>query len=43
MELFENNLKLVLDNLSSQIYLIDQHYNIMDCNSDPSLKMWTLS
>jgi PAS domain-containing protein len=33
MELFENNSKLILDNLSAQIYLIDQHYIIMDCNS----------
>ncbi|MCP4372669.1 MAG: PAS domain-containing protein [Deltaproteobacteria bacterium] len=32
MGLFENNSKLILDNISTNIYLVDQHYQIMDCN-----------
>ncbi len=33
MGLIENNSKLILDNISTNIYLVDQHYHIIDCNN----------
>ena len=34
MHFWESNSKLILDHLSTQIYLIDQEYNVIACNQE---------